>query len=547
MAMLQWLLCEAPGATLWLTRDKEESLVVAKDRINPALDLCVPLEGKLPKSRLKRTTLAIYIMGSLLRIAGAKQLGALQSTPYRYLLLDEARSYPKGALEMVDKRTRSYTHTYKKLIFSTAGTAGDEFDSAYMGGSQSHAHVKCPACGEHQPLHFCWAHDEEFGIKWTENELTKNGDDYSYGELLKTVHWQCKNPECRHVAGGSSVDADTPLRKMFSRECKWVARNEKAPSWYKSYEWNAFLCYWNDWKTLVHEYLEAKKAARWGNWEPLKVFVRESLGMSWSDSMMVSDDEQAITGRQTKYDPSQVPPPPEAIAGKVIDQRRFLTADVQARGGRHFWVVVRHWWRGGESKLIHAGKCYSYDEIKQIAADCHVDPLNIIIDSGYAASEVYAEILKSGRKWKAFKDEDKYSFGVQGVHRVVQPTNVDPAIGTPQQGKVKPLGIWLVAKYGCLDRLTMLMQGSAGNWQFFEGVSDEYIAQITAYQKLPEKDKRGMVKWRWHQKYENDHMAMCECYQVAAAAMTGLIYETPEAPPVKEEPQKPLLTIIPAR
>ncbi len=62
-------------------------------------------------------------------MTGANSAVGLRSLPARYLFLDEARTYDKGVLQRVDKRTRSFTHNYRKFIFSTPKDAGDEFDT----------------------------------------------------------------------------------------------------------------------------------------------------------------------------------------------------------------------------------------------------------------------------------------------------------------------------------------------------------------------------------------------------------------------------------
>jgi hypothetical protein len=539
MALLQWVLCESPGPILWLTADIDAAKDFAKDRFNPAMDLCEPLKGKLPTSRTKRTTLAIYIMGALVKISGAKSTSSLDSTPYRYLFLDEARTYPAGVLQRVDKRTRSFTHNHRKFIFSTPDKEGDELDLAFNGGNQQHWNIAGPFenCKHEQPLTFKLKPDQKGGIGWVANEETLAEDGTPrYDKLLPTVYWECA--ECGQHMDGASIEAYKPWRKAISRHGIWKAQNLNAPSDYKSYHWNAFVPFWTDWRKAVREYLEALKAAKWGNWEPLKEFYQQTLGMSWSDRMMTLGEEETIMTRQQDYLPEQVEPPaPRTGSNQAYQSLRFMTVDVQAKGGRHFYFVIRQWWRGGASKLIAAGKAWSYEEIREYQTQWKVPAPCVIFDSGYATTEVYSQVLQSGRQWKAYKGEDKDDFLVQGVRSIVKRSDVDPAIGTPMAGRTM-IDLFLYAKYGCLDRLAMLMSGQAGDWQFHSSVPDDYAAQLTAYDKLPiENKKTGQVKWIWHRRHKNDHFASCEIMQVAAAAVSGLIYEQEQQGAAQEQTQ----------
>lgn len=544
MALLMWVLCEAPGPLLWLTADIDAAKLFAKDRLNPTIDLCAPLKGKIPTSRTQRVTLAIYIMGCVVNISGAKSKSSLDSTPYRYLFLDEARTYDKGVLQRVDKRTRSFTHNYRKFIFSTPASSGDEFDCAYEGGNQNEWHIECPdsTCKHRQTIAFKLKHDEKGGIGWIEDETTVFPDGkLDYTKILPSTYWECR--ACGHRVTGRAIDSHSQWRKSVSRDGDWVPQNPNAPAEYRSYTWNAFIPFWPDWRKSVHEYLEARQAAQWGNWELLKEFYQQTLGMSWSDRMMTLGEEEELLARQGDYAPEAVAAAPEWVRGTPCNDLRFLTADVQGKGGRHFWVCVRHWWRGGKSKLLHYTKAHSYEEIADIAKQWQVPAPCVIFDSGYAATEIYAQVLQSGRRWKAYKGEDKDAFLVDGMHVVCKHSSADPAIGTAMAGRTF-IDLWLYAKYGCLDRLAMLMKGQAGDWQFHQGAGDEYLAQMTAYDKLPatEIKTKGKLntksrKMVWHRRHDNDHATSCELMQVAAAAMAGLTIDTaPQTTPHASTP-----------
>lgn len=171
LCLLAWAIAEDPGPILWVTSSMQEARKLAKSRLLPMLERCGPVSAKFPKERGQKNTLEIYFPGAPLIIAGSESEASLQSTPFRYIFLDEARSYPPGAIEMVSKRTRSYTYNYKRVFISTPDMEKDAVHQAFLNGDQRHYEVKCPAheCGHFQELE--WKNSgEKGGMKWETTE-----------------------------------------------------------------------------------------------------------------------------------------------------------------------------------------------------------------------------------------------------------------------------------------------------------------------------------------------------------------------------------------
>ena len=510
LVLLAWAIAEDPGPILWVTKNEDEAKKIAKSRLMPLLERCAPVARKLPQSRQAKMTCEIYFPGAPLVIASAENKAALQSTPFRYLLLDEARSYPPGALEMVSKRTRSYAYNYKKVIISTPDEEGDAMHQSYLDGNQCVYHVKCqnPDCGHEQPLE--WRDKDDIGgMRWDVNEDTKVEGQYVFDKLLDTVRWECE--KC-----GAKVHDVQKERKALSNSGRWIAQNEKAPSDTKSYHWGALLPWWPSWKEQVREFLKAVRAMQWANHEPLKSFVNETKGLPWTDRMRYAKEEKFIYSRQQDYS-----------SAEHWDQevRRFMTIDVQGKGGRHFYYVIRSWGKSAASRLMSCGKCFTIEELKEIARENGVNPDNMIFDSGHFTTEVYRYIIESGYRFKAFKGEDREYFRRKDGKKIWDQTDVDPAIGTVGQGKVKRIPLFLYSKEACLDRLAMLQNGQMGDWAFPKDVPDYYALQVTANDRRERVDKNGVTRMEWYKKRSDDHIASCELMQVGAAAMMNLLYE----------------------
>jgi phage terminase large subunit GpA-like protein len=134
LAALGYFICEDPGPILWVTFSEKEAKKISNMRIKPMFELCAPIAERLPSDRMRNKTLEVYFPGAPFVLTGADTLGALQSTPYRIVICDEARSYKAGVLDMISKRFRSFGPTYKKIVISTPGMERDELDVAYLGG-----------------------------------------------------------------------------------------------------------------------------------------------------------------------------------------------------------------------------------------------------------------------------------------------------------------------------------------------------------------------------------------------------------------------------
>lgn len=511
LAMLAWLLVEDPGPVLWVTAKLGEAKKLSKGRVIPLLERCAPVAEIMPSSRMYKTTLEIYFPNSPLVITGAESPASLQSTPFRYVILDEARSYPKGAIEMVSKRFRSYSHNYKKVIITTPDAEGDAVHRSFLTGSQSHWEVECPKCGEFHPMH--WGDGKsKGGMKWDKNEETfddKTGI-YQFDRLFETIRFECWNPDCDH-----EWRDELSQRKQISTVGRWADRNASAPSNHRSYTWNALLPYWAGWRDQVKEFLMAKRALQWGDFSPLKDHINETRGEVWTDQLRYGDTEKYLEAREEDYDPLQ------PWADEV---RRFMTVDVQGAGGRHFWYVIRAWGTAAKSRLLAYGKAYSWEELKSKAAEWKVRPGDVAVDSGHWAPEVYQQVIDSGYQMKALKGDDKDGYRIHGKTWLYQKSWVDPTLGRRKDRTIRDIELYLWAKYGVIARLYAFMHGALGDWRVFPDTGQDYQLQATVWDRRARQNRHGVEVMEWYQKRTEDHLSDCEQMQVVCAAASGMLH-----------------------
>lgn len=531
-ALMGWTIIEDPGPALWVTVSTPDAKKLVKGRLWPMYEKTACIAEKLPREKGKKNLLELYFpSGSYLYVAGAENESSLQSTPFRYLFLDEVRQWKKGALAMVSNRTRRYPHNYKHIIISCPDMEGDNVHRAFTAGNQKHWMIQCRREGCGHEFELLWGErDKPGGLKWDVNETTKPNGKYNFDEVVKTLRFECE-------ACGEQYWAIAPShadRKYFTRRRenggggRWVATNPNAPSTDRSYTWGALLPHFVDWKQELKKFLAAREALHWGEFKDLKDHWNESRGLPWTDRLRFAKEEKFLDARQRDYDPATPWP---------AEKRRLMTVDVQGKGGRHFWVRIRAWGLGGVSRGLHFSKEFSWDAIEQLRKDWNVNPDDVVIDAAWQSAEVYKKIVESGYRWKAFHGHDRPYFVVHGRKMIWQLSSADPAIGTSLAGRVRPIKLILFSKPATLERLYLMMYGEMGDWQIERDASDEFKLQVTAWDRRYRSGTRGEEIMEWYQKREHDHATDLERMQIAAAAFLGLLQSPQEAAAPQEENQ----------
>lgn len=472
-------------------------------------------------------------------VASASTKNELESKPARVVIMDEARQYRTDAIPRAKKRFRSYKDNYKCVIITTPDQAGDNIDKEHASGTMREWMIPCDCCGT--KFKFFWSGDqghEHGGLTWDSGPGFELDGEPIMAKIIPTIRFECPNPTCnrvwrdnpmdrRYIATANNTDPDEA----------WQQTNAEPTPGYESFRWEAAMVPWTNWWELVQEYLAAKTYFRdTGDAEPLKVFFRETRGMSWDERFLHLSEAKALDTRRVRYDvkapqESIIRPPrpnvtndPLANSNRFDEVARFMAIDVQGRPSLYFYYTIRSWARNGISRLLSYGIVHSAAEIDQKARDWGVTPKRIVLDSAYATADVYRMVVQSGNFWRAFRGDDLPEFRVrengESFRRLYQIGKADPNIGTKTQNQFT-IPLVTYAKWGALDRLDTFLHGRYGDFQVPEDISDAYMKQVTAYHRNP--DKRSRKLWiKPHDKYP-DHFASCEIMGITAANMMGLV------------------------
>jgi hypothetical protein len=522
---------EDPAGAMWVMAESDHMDEFVTKRLLPYIESCdvvAPLLIGRKKGMIQLETMNLMLRGS-----GSR--AKLQSDPVRRVYCDERREWKPGAIDLLRKRMRTFPNAHE-ISAGTAGNENDELHSDYLEGSQTRAHIRCLQCGHSQPIRFgrevttLWKTARECGgFRWETNETTCPGGKWDFEEVKKTVYFECENPACR--ARYTNAEKYELLRTMHPHDY-----NPKPNPEYDSFGGSAFEAIWEscDWDKLVVEFLKAVDAAKAGNVEPLKAFITETLGEPWADAIGVIEDFGFLEARKGDYDFGDRWP-------EEVD--RLMAADKQAKGGEHYWYVIRAFNRFGGSRLIQYGRVNTTAELEEVRKANGALAANALIDSGFKAGEVYRFCLATG--WKAFKGEPNAEYFLhtvidpktrqkRTVRRIWDRTFVDPFMGTNKQGRHKPLPLFRWCGDATKDLLAEYMTGLVGNWTIPRKVERLYFKHLSADQRVEVVDGRNRTRYVWKQVLPDNHLKDCEEMITVAAVIKKLITPKPVLPPAPE-------------
>lgn len=530
-----WAISEDPGPMMWVMAARDEAASFVRTRLLPMVEKCEPAARLLPDDRTSKQTLELNFRTMPLYITGANSPSKLQSKPIRWLILDEVRNYPPGALDMVLKRTRSFWNA-RRLIISTPDKKDDAVHRAFLAGDQREWHFECPHCKALQSLQLAQLkaqHPETKEVcRWDEVPGAKNGHVWNLDALAPQLRYQCVS--CGHLI------ADTPAeRNHIMNAGRWIRMNPTAPSHRVSFHWSALLPKWVKWSSIVEEKINADRALRLGDPEPLKTFVNETLGEVWEDRLKEFDDFGVLRDRVGDYRMGD--PLPEGW-------RPFMAIDVQKDHLR--WVARAIGPDGFSTRLIGYGKAANEDDAEAIRISLNVSHRDTCIDTAHDSARTYRICVKY--KWRGFRGDDRPFFSgvvidpVTGEKKTIRKiwalSHADPGIGTKDQGKLKPIQLFLWSNPSVKDMLALAMSGSEQAWTIAADADAEYFRQISAEERVEKTNAKGEVSYEWIQRRRDNHYMDCECMIQTAMYIAKILRRAPgissEFPDKKAGPTK---------
>ena len=491
MVLLAWAIVEDPGPAMWVLAAQDEAEDFMQTRLLPTLMECPSIRRMMPRERSGKRKGTIDFASMPLMVRGAGSPSKLQSVPIRWLILDEVRNYPSGALEMVKKRVRAQWNS-KIVQISTPHFENDAVHQSFLDGDQRRFEWPCQSCGMlFSPL---WEH-----VEWEESERTKTPEGkWLFEPLAETIRLKC--PTCGH---GHTDDPVT--RRTLVDAGRWQKGNLIAPKHKVSFTWSSLIPPWVRWRDIVEEFLVARRQMTFGNQIPMQTWKAETIGEPWVSDLKAEQFGDDLRGSDYKLK--------ETSGGRV-----FLSIDVQSYG---LWFVVREWHPGGTSRLIDFGSAVSLSSMDEIMAKYAIASGDVIMDSGFDTQTVYTEIAKRDGKWKASKGHDSVNgYMVNGVRKPFMWSKADAMLG---QGQKRTINLLVFSNPMLKDALAHLMSGKGPAWEFSREAGEIYLAQVTAERREERVDAHGRVSHVWKQIRKDNHLFDCEVLQTLAALATKIL------------------------
>lgn len=426
-----------------------------------------------------------------------------------------------GMGRIVKQRCSAYWD-HKIVNISTAGDEGSEIDSDYHRGSMEDWHLGCPAC--HRLCKLVWSNETQL-IQWQHPE---KGAKTNFRELRQTVRFVCPHEGCN-----CEEKQSVPLMMEMNRLAAYVCGNIDASPDHRSFHVSQIAYPWSSWESQVEEWIHACERAGTGDLANLRNFMIRVMAHTWekrvsnSSTAHVTGDYQIIDMGFNWADEE----------GNPVEKERFATVDVQERGGRHFWVVVRAWGAGGRSRLVNAYRCESWDEVDRRIEENKVKAKRVGADSRHATEEVKEMCAKRGWHYMvADMTREEYDWMGPANTKVKRPYKRSSWHDTRMVDgkKVRQYAHGIIfSKTWARNVLANRIAGAGTEWGLpsdvgnltFVGtakIESSYLAQLNSWVEKEEINKKtNETKLQWVQINTDDHIRACEEMQLVLAAISG--------------------------
>lgn len=514
-----------PGNILFYGQTDDDAETFATSRaLKRAREIPI-LESVWPDTKGAKKNNQVHLGHLMLEFLGINKSNARgKSAPH--IICDEKHlSQWQGMGRIIKKRCSAFWD-HKILNISTAGEEGCEIDLDYLRGSQEDWHLGCPAC--QRLVRLTWSQEVQT-IIWEAppeefKKIHPESGQWNFRELRKKVRFRCPWPDCNCEERDS-----TPLRKEMNRLGGYVCDNPDASPDHRSFHVSQVAYPWVAWEALVEEWISANEQAKMGDLSNLKTFVIETMGHTWQRRISNSSTAH-VTGDYQIVDMEFY---------WELEKDRFATVDVQERGGRHFWVVVRAWAGGGKSRLVNAYRCESWDEVERRVEENGVKPKRVGADSRHATQEVKEKCAEKGWHYMvADATRKEFEWKKPGVVAVRRPFKRSSwhDVNAPKNdhGNRKRYAHGIIfSKDWARGVLAKRASGAGTEWGLpgdvgnlvFKGtakIESSYMGQLNSWVEKEEEDKKTNEKKRhWVQINTDDHIRACEEMQLVLAAMSG--------------------------
>jgi hypothetical protein len=403
-----------PGSFLLTLQNDEEANAYWEERLFPILEGIedvAKMIDRLPRKKKRRGFVALPHMSLY---CSSLKWKAVQRKSVRFVGIDEAWMAPHGFI--AEARARTHDRWNQRRIIASQGgfrfieKDGEivltELEEAWQWTDQAQYSMVCPECSH---VH-----------AWCNAGLLFESGETGTGEIDERAILESARYKCPGRCGTEFPDK-IDVRRQLSTESTYVATNDRALPGHIGFHVHATALYYVPWGQLALEWKRANLARKVGNYEPMKIYIQKRCAEFWDEhehrfegyKSDAPESDYVMVENESRF------PGIKAGFPWAIEEDRFICADYQSGDGGYFVTCAAAFAANGESRVIHAARMNSADDIhalqerlgivgKRVGIDCADEtPLINSICFKYG----WLELLGSDRMdWPQFDDRTRRSY-----------------------------------------------------------------------------------------------------------------------------------------
>lgn len=375
---MAWWLRYATGLIQFNWQDDQKAAFRWKQRLLPLLE---KLDGLKWAGGFDKTICEARMVNAMLLVQGVISKGALDSDTIPLQINEEIHLWAPGLLDKA-RRRQSQVWNSKALDISNAGMDGDQLHSAYEEGTMEVWETYCPACGSYHVMRFRFDDKRpDLGGLRFDTEAGRGGEKFSLNKVLATIRYQ--------MPCGAIVRDIASERKQPGR---YRVTNDGAPSYKRSWNFDAVSVAEIKWPDLVSEWLKACKSKSIGDIAPLKKFIQERECRPFSTELMPFSGQivvnQAVRKNREGF-------PDRALRVAVFDWQQGYKAKGQLI---HYQGLILDFKQNCTGIIVWDGVVESDAELVALVAEYQIDPTNVMIDASKNTKSILQLCYQNGFK-----------------------------------------------------------------------------------------------------------------------------------------------------
>ncbi len=487
--IIHWAVAESPGPMMYYELSDDDAGIWAESRLMPSLKMCEPIKHLWPTDRHKRRKTEVMFPHMALLIGGASMSNA-QAKSLRRVLMDECWNYRPGMMREIDARLHDRWNR-QSIAGSQGGVENSEWWERWRKSTLEVFQWACE-CGERQPWSFK-------ALRYDDDE--RSYPDYDRAKVDATTRLVCRKCGKEHP--------DTPMsRRALSETGLYVQTNEAPEKGHRGFQAPAMAFFHIPWSRLVHEYKEALARMQRGDETLMRAFKMKRMAEFWKEE--VGETRTELMGADyslTDYADGQ------KWEGEAL---RFVTVDRQQD---HFWLRIRAWKHDGSSRGLFYGKILTWEMVEELRIRYGVPAPQVFIDAQYQTPMVYAHCAKYG--WTAVHGSQELGFTHRKRGVRIRRFFSEIQIASVAAGNLRYI-FW--SNRRIKDVLVNLRNGKGVPWEYAQDEPQTWRDQIDSeHCKEVINKTTGQIEMRWVKHKRDNHAWDCECMQVAAAMMAGIL------------------------